>query len=399
MRASLTPLVVALCLASFPAHPAVIPKQVRVLISASGTNESEVADACASLSTALASSPYILAIYVSGSDGSENGASPGDQCRLFVDLDLASANEIETTMWQIRSLPAGPVLARGEVTRSASSADWTEASYWLPLVDSIPEALAAVPPDTIIVRAKPGTQISGIGNDFSMPPNGEIELPIEIPALYSWRARIPGAYPEYGSIYVKEGGTSLDIPYKPLVPGEHWSFDTSLYSFTFPELRASFSPAASWFARATITQFLFGLSLPNGGGSYPSLIYSTGLLQSGLGMGWYPLGRKRNLQAYFALDCFARLILPDGGGIKLEPIAPIGISPIVGLEWSQAGDVGIFVETGATIYPIANPEYMFASAGGDNSGMLLFGGGSFFSGHPGWFGEFPDARFGLRFKL
>jgi hypothetical protein len=267
------------------------------------------------------------------------------------------------------------------------------------LIDGIPDALAAVPADTIIVRARPGTVVTGIGGDFSVPEAGEIVLPIEIPALYSWNARASGAYPERGSVFVKEGGGYLDIPYRPIAQEKRWSVDTSLYSFTFPELRASYSPSPSWFLRASITQFLLGLSLTDSPGHYPSLVYSTGLVQGGLGAGWYPIAGRSDLQPYLCLDAFARLIFPDGGGIAIEPIAPLGISPLVGLEWSRAGDLGVFIEVGATLYPIADRDFMLASVGTDDSGRLLFGGGSLFKGHPGWFGEFPNARCGLRFKL
>jgi len=139
--------------------------------------------------------------------------------------------------------------------------------------------------------------------------------------------------------------------------------------------------------------------LTDSSGAYPSLVYSTGLVQAGLGAGWYPMAGRSRLQPYLCMDAFARLILPEGGGVAIEPIAPMGISPLVGLEWSRAGDIGAFIEVGATLYPIADRDFMLASAGGDNSGRLLFGGSGLFKGHPGWFGEFPNARLGLRFKL
>jgi hypothetical protein len=162
---------------------------------------------------------------------------------------------------------------------------------------------------------------------------------------------------------------------------------------------ASYSPSPSWSLRATITQFFIGLSLTDAAaGFYPSLTYSTGLVQSGLGALWYPIAGKGKLQPYFGLDLFLRLIFPDGGGIAIEPIAPFGVAPFVGLEWSRIRDLGVFLELGAAIYPVADRDFMLASAG-DASGRLLFGGGGLFPGHPGWFGEFPIARFGLRLKL
>jgi hypothetical protein len=200
---------------------------VRVLVTLSGQDAGAVADAYASLSTGLASSPLVLAVYVSGQAASEDGQSIEAMCRLFIDLRLTRTEEGETASWGIGSRVDGNELIRGEAVRSSSSPAWSDASFWQPLVDAIPEALAAIPADTIIVRAKAGTEVSGIGVDFSMPPSGEIELPVDIPALYSWNARIPGAYPESGSAYVKEGGTSLDIPYRPLTPAKRWSIDSS----------------------------------------------------------------------------------------------------------------------------------------------------------------------------
>jgi hypothetical protein len=310
------------------------PQPFGVFVTVSGGDDQATADAYASISTALAASPLVFAVY---NPSSSANPTEGAAIKLYVDVLVKRNEESDSASWTIGSRSRGAALAEGEAERSSSSPACSDTTFWRPLVEGLTVASEKAPAE------------------------------------------------------------AAAVPTAPTPPAPRWAIDSSLYSFAFPELRASYSPSPSWLVRATITQFLFGLSFTDAaGGSYPSLVYSTGLVQAGFGAGWLPLGGKGSLQPYLGLDAFLRLIFPDGGGMGVEPVAPLGIAPFVGLEWSRTRGVGVFLELGATLYPFAAPDYMRASAMAAGSSQLLFGGS--FSDSSGWFGEFPDLRFGLRFK-
>lgn len=401
-RALVLALAAALCLPALAAQQkAEPPKPARVFLTVRGEDQGAVADAYASLGASLASSPLVLAVFapLPAEDAGKQSAQAA-LCKLFIDVRLGSSEEGATAAWTVASRADGNALARGEATRTSTGPAWSDSSFWQPLMGGVSAALAAIPEEKVLVLGKPGTEVTGIGADFSIPESGEIEVPLELPALVSWSATAGGSYPAKGSVYVQEGGTSIEIPDIPLPKPTRWAIDASLNNFAFPELRLSYAPSPSWFLKATITQFAFGLSLQNGySKSYPPLVYSTTLVEPGLGAGWYPLRGSAGFKPYLALDFFLRLAFPEWSGFFIDPVAPLGLTPIVGLEWSRLRRFGAFFEFGAIVYPVADEALMYAYLGNSNGGRLLFGGGGLFPGHPGWFGEFPFARIGLRYKL
>jgi hypothetical protein len=308
-----------------------------VFLSVNGEDGASASDAYASISTALSASPLVLAVY--GPAGAAKAAGAPVR-RLFVDVVVRKGEEGDVASWSISGTPRGAALAEGEVDRTSSSPAWGDTISWRPLVDGL--AIATE-------KSLAGPTI-GVGPEQMAAPR--------------------------------------------------WAIDTSLYGLDFPEIRLSFNPSPSWYLRATLTQFAFGLSFRNAASAaYPSLLYSTSLAQPGLGIGWLPFKGNWGLKPYFGLDSFLRLAFPAGYGVFIDPLAPVGLMPIAGLEWSRSRAVAAFFEAGAIVYPFADRASMMASAGADASGRLLFGGDGLFPGHPGWFGEFPVARFGLRFGL
>jgi hypothetical protein len=273
-RALFLALAAALCLASAAAQeqggPRPAPKPVRVFLTVRGDDQGAVAEAYASLGTSLVSSPLVLAVLTPPS------SAEASLCRILIEAELGASEEGAVASWEIRAAGAAAALSRGEATRVASSPAWSDASFWEPLSEGLEAAIAAMPPDLAIVAGRPGTAVSGIGADFSIPEGGEIEVPVEIPSLLAWKATAPGSYPESGSALVEAGGSRIEIPHRPLPQPARWAIDSSLYGFAFPEFRLSYALSPSWALRATITQFALGLSFSNAySKDYPPLLYST----------------------------------------------------------------------------------------------------------------------------
>jgi hypothetical protein len=249
------------------------------------------------------------------------------------------------------------------------------------------------------VAGLPGTRVYGLGPVIVIAESGQSVVDLDLPAYVTWRASADGTYPEQGNILVEKSGSLLTIPHQPL---PRWSMDAGAYGFSFGELRCSFSFGNSLFARATLTEFVLGISLSqsDGSGSPAPLCASYGLLQPGLGFGGYFEGAENPLRTYMAVDAFARVAVPEGRAIFIDPVAPLGIEPCFGIEWGRSRSMSLYFEIGGIFYPVAMPALMLASMGdGSTGGRLVFGGLGWFPGHPGWFMEFPVPRLGLRFHL
>ena len=90
--------------------------------------------------------------------------------------------------------------------------------------------------------------------------------------------------------------------------------------------------------------------------------------------------------------------MPAFQAFFLDPVSPIGLSPLLGVEWGRTANVKLYFEVGGIFYPWTDVELMLASRG-TMGGNLVVSGPGWFPGHPGWLAEFPVPRLGLRLYL
>jgi hypothetical protein len=289
---------------------------------------------------------------------------------------------------------AGMQPVEGSFTKPVPSEDELASSFWVETVDAVNGFLSGLRTAHLRITGAPGTVVQGFGDPILLPDSGSAILPVILPERIPWTASTPERYPESGVFYASKDGETLTLPRR------QWALDFGAYGFAFPELRVSFAPGSRFFTRATISQFAFGMSLqsPNNGVEAP-LTLSFPLFQAGFGFGSYFEPQIRELRTYLAMDFFARLFSPQGRGIYLDPVAPIGIQPAVGLEWGRGPVARLYVEMSAVFYPWAMPGLMAASLDGNSASSLIFGGSGWFPGQSGWFLEIPLFRIGMRFRL
>jgi hypothetical protein len=200
---------------------------------------------------------------------------------------------------------------------------------------------------------------------------------------------------------VEKSGTSLVIPRRPIKPASPWYMDASAFGLAFPELSGRYELSSRLFLRATFTQYLFGLALVDWSSSStpPSLFANFGMIQPGMGVGYIFSPPAAPLRLYAAFDLFARIQTPSGESATFDPVAPMGTDLFLGFDWGRSAGVRLFSELGLAFYPWAYPGLMLASSNGLGMQRIAFGGTGWFSGHPGWFAEFPVPRIGLRMRL
>ncbi len=376
--------------------PPAAADRVSVLVRVSGPKELDLGRYVDTLSALLMRSPKILSVRLA--HGSEAGEleSPArrEGASVILAVELSREGAFLRAHWQIRATEGGPIPALGSFSKPQPSEDELATSFWVETVDAVEGFLASLRIVRLRVSGFPGAVIEGFGDPILLPKSGTAVLTLILPSRITWVASAPGRYPEKGTFYASEDGETLEIPRR------QWALDFGAYGFSFPELRLGFTPDSLFFVRATLSQFALGLSLqsPNNG-IEPPLILSFPLLQAGIGLGTYFAPQIRELRTYIAMDFFARLFSPQGRGVYLDPVAPIGVQPSVGLEWGRGPDARLYVEMSAVFYPWAMPGLMAASLDGNSSSDLIFGGSGWFPGHPGWFLEVPVMRIGMRFRL
>jgi hypothetical protein len=374
--------------------------RIMVAFSASGLRDAGILRD--SLEAALAGSPSAAAVFRQESGESDlNVSATKHSCQISLSVAAVGGEEGVRIEWSYLSpVSGGGVLRSGSFVKNQPNVRDLVSAFWTELVqDLVPaiQAMGALPLDHIIVAAPPGARVEGFGDPLVVPAEGEVEVPLGIPAFVRWKASSVTHLDANGTAFVEAPLVRVELPMRRLPA---WTAELSLYGFSFPEARFSFLIGKRLFARVALTQFLAGLNLQKYDGPPPALSLSSSysLLHSGVGFGTYFSGPERNLRFYAALDAFLRLDMPGFRTFFIDPIAPLGLAPIFGAEWGRAPSAKLFFELGGILYPYAIVDLMLASRG-SSTGNLVFSGSGWFPGHPGWLGEFPLPRLGLKVYL
>ncbi len=377
-----------------------LEERVSVLLQVSGPSSLDLWRYGDTLAAVLMRSQRILSVHRAyNADPSRlDNLARYEGAPVVLDLELSEEGGRVSARWELRAAEgfatSGATSVRGSFAKPSPSEDELSSSFWVETVDSVNGFLAALHAAHLRITGLPGTVVQGFVEPFLLPDSGSVILSVILPERIPWAASTPGRYSENGVFYASKDGETLAIPRR------QWALDFGAYGFSFPEIRLGFTPDSLFFVRATLSQFALGLSLqsPNNG-IVPPLTLSFPLVQAGFGFGTYFAPQMQELRTYIAMDFFARLFSPQGRGIYLDPVAPIGIQPAVGLEWGRGPVARLYLEMSAVFYPWAMPGLMAASLDGNSASDLIFGGNGWFSGHPGWFLEVPIFRMGMRFRL
>jgi hypothetical protein len=349
-----------------------------------------------SLESAIAASPRAIAVlrYEPGEEELALAAAKAG-CPVAIDVRAAVSSPGIKVEWRYLPSGAGGVeLGAGSFEKPQPSPGDLVSSFWIELAQDLGPAIDALPEDSVIVKAPAGTRVEGLGEAFVVPEAGEIERPIYLPSFVRWKASSKSYMDAEGALVLEAPAQRLEIAMRK-IPA--WTAEASLYGFSFPELRASILLGKRLFARATVTDFFTGLSLQDYDGPppMPSLFSSYSLLQAGFGIGLFFEDPDRKFRAYSALDAFLRFAAPPHQPIFIDPVAPLGLSPLFGAEWGLDARIKLCVELGGIFYPYALVDRMLASMGKDKGKLVAYGPGMF-TDQSGWFLEFPLPRLGLR---
>lgn len=168
-------------------------------------------------------------------------------------------------------------------------------------------------------------------------------------------------------------------------PVARFAIDASLL-IAWPGVAISWSPLPDpLFIRAGVTTYLVGLALQ------PDALFSSAPLTNlDILAGMYAMAPDRPLRLYAGLGVFLRFVHAAGWPLGLEPLAPVGLEGVVGLETSIGGAASVFVEHEPMMYLIKYPDLFRASLGSSSAGWVILPETAF---------QLLSFRFGVRWSL
>ncbi len=387
---------ISLLLAIGASAQGIEPQRIMVALTSDGLEDANTLRD--SLEAAIAATPLARLVVRHEGPAEELGADASrSSCPIALQVDVAPSPQGLRASWRFIATSGNEELRSGSFEKALPAERDLVTSFWTEVEQDLAPSIAVLPRSYVVVSAPTGTRVEGFGSSFEMPASGEVEIPLSIPALISWKARSKAYLDASGKIFIDEPGTRFALP---LMKSPSWTAELSLYGFSFLEARSSLLLGKRLFARLTLTQFSAGINLQNYSGPppEPSLLSSYGLAQFGGGFGAYFEDPDKPLRFYAAVDAFARLDMPAFQAFFLDPVSPIGLSPLLGVEWGRTANVKLYFEVGGIFYPWTDVELMLASRG-TMGGNLVVSGPGWFPGHPGWLAEFPVPRLGLRLYL
>ena len=204
-------------------------------------------------------------------------------------------------------------------------------------------------------QALPGTRIKGIGRGrLKTTEAGNATAEVALPSTIPFRATKPGYWPVEGQIYMDQPEKTVAIEQ---TPGDRIALDLYLNNFNFPGFDFTyFLVPEIIFAKTGILTYLAGFVLR--GDEESDVFVSLSLNHFNLSMGFYLNAPDRFIRPYFSAGAFWRFVTAQGYW-GFEPIAPFGLQPILGFEYSRQPRYKMFFEIAPMLYWTGNIDNTF----------------------------------------
>lgn len=309
-------------------------------------------------------------------------------CALVLEIGATKATGSMRVEWRYLDALSRELLAEGSYEAPEPTERDLSGFFWDEPVAALPAAVSKVRYTAFTLKGKPGSKVSGFTpKAVVIPETGELEIVADAPSTYRWRAKVPDSYPA-GGVFAFFGteGTVLELPDEAL---PRWSFDAGLLMGQFPLARAEYRFLSDGaFAGFELVSYSPGIFLPRDvpPEDRPSLLIFLPLLQPGLRIGARFAPADSSFRPYASLGAFARFIFPDFRVFMLDPVAPVGILPALGIEYGTSRRLGVWAEVAMHWYFGPNGYLIAASKPGNVFDL---------SDHYAL--EIPHIRFGVRF--
>ncbi|UCF98878.1 MAG: hypothetical protein JSV89_04895 [Spirochaetaceae bacterium] len=225
--------------------------------------------------------------------------------------------------------------------------------FWQELSTSLADYFAsAISRDmnrgTLVFEGIPGTRILGSAwKRTKVDPQGQVSIPVPLPATVPFRATKPGFFPIEGQVYMDQMEKLVVLEQQR---GARAAFDVYLNNMSYPGVNFTyFFVPDSIFGRAGILTYLVGLVLDDRDGESESIFTGHSLNNITMSLGFFLNDADRYFRPYFALGATWRFVTAEGYW-GLEPIAPFAARPILGFEYARNQKIKLFAEYAPYFY-------------------------------------------------
>jgi len=278
-----------------------------------------------------------------------------NQIDLLVILRAQPSNNRVTVSYQLVEVISGKILTEGNWNSELPSRRALVSAFWIPLLEALDKNIQNLSGAGVIVKAKPGTLIKGLGSDdVSINEEGLATINIRVPGIYRFKAIHPNYRPKTGVFAALKNGLELNIEQEP---NRRFSLNAGASLFAFPniEARYHFLSDRFWIGLG-LDQYIFGLFL-GGDNSSPnqnSVIVDLGLLIPFLSFGYYLDDSSSFLRFFTQLDFGTRILSKF---LALDPLGSFQIGLGLGFEWNfwSSLNFSILIKT-LYITPASNPD-------------------------------------------
>ncbi len=226
----------------------------------------------------------------------------------------------------------------------------------------------AVTPGQIVFRGVAGTTVTGVGKGLvKIGADGQAAAEVLLPGTFAYRATRVGYDPVVGRVFAEQGQEVVALEQRR---GTRFALSFYLENINFPGFDFSFYPVPNFlFLNAGFHTYALGFLFSGGGRDNP--LVSLSLTHLNLAAGCYLSAADRRFRFYLAAGAFARLITALDFGVTLDPVAPWGLQPILGMEFSSQPKQRFYLEYAPFFYWTTSRTLFFFSLPQDNAPGLL----------------------------
>ena len=217
----------------------------------------------------------------------------------------------------------------------------------------------------VLIKALPGTEITGLSGEASMiiPEEGRLRMKLLQPATYTLTARLKGYYPVEESFFLGNNVVEIELEQRP---GVRWGIALHFINATYPGLEALYYLIPNYlFVRFGYSTFLIHNPL-NDEPNFPLSFID-------FSFGSYLSNPNRLLRFTLTLGFFNR-INHENKFFELDSLSSVGFSYSLGADVPITERIRFYIEHRPRLYVVNNPEairtYWDSGMSGDSDFLL-----------------------------
>lgn len=227
--------------------------------------------------------------------------------------------------------------------------------YWFPAVSFVESRLLSPEYETLIlISGVPGTSVNGLGEDpFVLGEEGTREVSLPFGETFRYRADARRYHTVEGVLRTASPEARLFLSQPPR---GRFSYELFLSGFSYPGVGISHHVVPAWsMVRFDLFTYAFGIiPYADVGGEEGSLFASEPASHVTLWFLQHLLPPGRRLRPYLGVGGTLRMLHAQGS-IRKEPIAPYGVTAVIGVEAGR-GYGSWFFEYAPLFYLVAEPQ-------------------------------------------